>query len=142
MLPGVVREGLSRAFPARPGIAAAACRSLTAAFTAAGRAGAVLVAGAAGRAGAGRLDSGLPEPFGGQLGERGVEFDAGEPAAEGQRRDAGRAGAAERVEDNAAWLAAGLDTASGDVEGVGGEARSPVRAGVDGPDVARVAPLG
>ena len=82
---------------------------------------------------------GMPQPFGGQRGEGGVEVDAGEPAAELERGQAGGAGAAERVEDDAAGLAAGGDAAQREVDRVGGEVRAAVGAGGDGPDVAGVA---
>ena len=59
---------------------------------------------------------GMPQPFGGQGGECRVEVDAGELAAQCEGGNAGGAGAAERVEDHAAGLAASLDAAERDVD--------------------------
>jgi S-adenosyl methyltransferase len=59
----------------------------------------------------------MPESLGGQGGERRAEFDAGEPAAEGDGGQAGGSGAAERVEHQAAGRAAGGDGARREVDG-------------------------
>ena len=79
------------------------------------------------------------QPFGGNLGECPVEFDAGEVPPELPGGQAGRAGAAERVENGSARLAASLDAAQREINRERGEVRASVGTGGDRPDVAGVA---
>jgi hypothetical protein len=71
--------------------------------------------------------------------ERGIEVDTGEAPPEGEGGQAGRAGAREHVEHGAVRLAAGLNAPGRQLGGEGGEVRTAVGAGGDGPDVTGVA---
>src|SRR5205809_875133 len=82
------------------------------------------------------------EPLGHKGGKCWVQLDAGEAAAELPRGNSGGAGAAERVQHVAAWLAPCGNAAKRDVDGERGEMRPTVGTGGDRPHVAGMRPSG
>src|SRR5262249_28076586 len=74
---------------------------------------------------------------GGNGGKVGIKVDAGEPAAESKRGNARRADAAERIEHQAARLAANFDATCRNFRREGREMPATVGPGVDRPDIAR-----